>query len=731
MTPDTPLIFRFAEFEVREREFCICNGSAIEPVEPRSFRLLLILLRNPQKVVAKEELLDAVWDDVEVTQNSLTQSIVKLRQRLGDDARAPRFIETVSKVGYRFMVPVESVPDRSEENNSQHLGKVAAAEDLSPVVESGAGAGAPLITEEARRSGAWRWWIGGAVLLAALGGMGWWLGRPLSPPRISEYVQITRDGHAKILAGTDGNRLYFTQVSPTYESPRSLAEVAATGGEIAQIPIAVPGGMFLAVDVSPDGSSSLIASVENGNPAFAFWSARLVGGSLRRLGSWEGGVYSPDGRSVAYATVEGDLWIMGNDGSGAHKLGPVGGGGLSMPAWSPDGSAIRYGARDGRIWEIAANGSNPHLLLPGWRGADKECCGHWTPDGKFFVFVSGQLWGDRGQIWALDERRGLLRRPPAEPIQLTSGPTQWGVPIPSKDGKKIFAEGTNRHGELSRYDAKSRLFQPFLKGISAEGVAFSRDGASVAYVSYPDGVLWKANRDGSNPVQLSQQSMHPQNPSWSPNGTQILFMDAAAPRAPKSYIVPSEGGIPQRLLPEMDQEMSDPSWSPDGMRIVFATSLPGVVSGGGLGGLRVLDVTSGQVTSVPGSTGLFSPRWSPDGKTIVALTWQSTSLDGQQTALNLYDTGKRQWSTLVKNGDIEFPAFSADSRFVYYLLLGGDQAVYRVRVKGGEPERVVDLKDWRMTGYDSFWMALDPTDAPLLLRDNSTSDLYALTFEEK
>ncbi len=72
-----------------------------------------------------------------------------------------------------------------------------------------------------------------------------------------------------------------------------------------------------------------------------------------------------------------------------------------------------------------------------------------------------------------------------------------------------------------------------------------------------------------------------------------------------------------------------------------------------------------------------------------------------------------------------------DSQFLYYLLLGSDQAVYRVRVKGGEPERVVDLKDWRMTGYNSFWMGLDPTDAPLLLRDDGTSDLYALTLGEK
>lgn len=97
----------------------------------------------------------------------------------------------------------------------------------------------------------------------------------------------------------------------------------------------------------------------------------------------------------------------------------------------------------------------------------------------------------------------------------------------------------------------------------------------------------------------------------------------------------------------------------------------------------------------------------------------------------VFDCAAQQWTTLVSRHDIEYPSFSADSQFIYYLVLGSDQAVYRVRVKGGSPERVVDLKDWHLTGSNSFWLGLDPTDAPLLLRDDGTSDLYALTLEEK
>src|SRR5207248_10356955 len=85
------------------------------PVEPKAFRVLLILLRNPQKLITKEELLNSVWGDAAVTENSLTRSIALLRRLLGDDTRKPRYIETVATVGYRLVSPVE-VSEVGEEN---------------------------------------------------------------------------------------------------------------------------------------------------------------------------------------------------------------------------------------------------------------------------------------------------------------------------------------------------------------------------------------------------------------------------------------------------------------------------------------------------------------------------------------------------------------------------------------------------------------------------------------
>src|SRR6478672_3566392 len=113
MMGNKSFVFRFADLEVREREFSLIKSGESLPVEPKAFRVLLILLRNPQKLITKEELLNAVWGDAAVTENSLTRSIALLRRLLGDDTHNPRYIETVATVGYRFLCKVEASEDHS------------------------------------------------------------------------------------------------------------------------------------------------------------------------------------------------------------------------------------------------------------------------------------------------------------------------------------------------------------------------------------------------------------------------------------------------------------------------------------------------------------------------------------------------------------------------------------------------------------------------------------------
>jgi Tol biopolymer transport system component len=390
-------------------------------------------------------------------------------------------------------------------------------------------------------------------------------------------------------------------------------------------------------------------------------------------------------------------------------------------SWSPDGSTIRFD-RDNSIWEITSSGSNLRQLLLGRRPSDRTCCGRWSPDGGFFAFLGLGPAGPHSEIYALDERFGLFRSRAKEPIQLTSGPIDWDEPVLSKDGKKIFATGSTRRGELDRLDPKSNQFRPFWGSISADLVAFSKDGQSVAYVSYPDGILWRANRDGSERVQLASPPLSPESVSWSPDNSQIAFMAPSTEGRRQAWTVPSQGGSPQRLLPGDNGQETDPSWSPDGSKIVFAT--------GHLGGnssesyIRILDPASHQITTLPGSAGMHSAHWSPDGRYI-----KTESVD--QSTLYIFDVKTQRWSTLHKDTFFAYATWSSDSRYLYFLRYGDDPAILRIPAMGGKPETIVGLKDLHFVGTLGLWFGLDPADAPLLLRDTSTSDVYALTLEEK
>lgn len=701
-------VFRFGDVEVREREFSLTKASEALPVEPKAFRVLLILLRNPHKLNTKEELLNAVWGDAAVTENSLSRSIALLRRLLGDETHNPRFIETVATVGYRFVCPVEVSEDGGYGSEPVHVSAETA--DVA-------------IRAKPRSLGRW-WPVGAAVFAIGLVFTVWTLRRPLPPPHITRYDQITHDGRQKSPAGTDGNRVYFTERPPT-----TVAQVAIAGGEIVKIPVAVP---FLASldDVSPDGSDFLVESSETelalteGWPTIprALWIVRVPGGPLRRLGDVFGSAaFSPDGTSVAYSTRKGEIYVVRSDGTAARKLASIGDN-VGNLTWSPDGGVIGFSFHDG-LWEISSSGSNLHEVLPSWHASTWKCCGRWTPDGRFFVFLSANSNKDiEDQIWALDERRGMFRHPPAEPVQLTTGPIDWTSLIPGKDGKSIFADGATSRGELSRFDPQTKQFQPFLEGISVQYVSFSPDGQSVAYVTYPEWTLWKANRDGSSRMQLSDWPILPYMPRWSPDGTQIVFSDiwASVPARSKAYIVSARGGAPRKLLPEGPEVQSDPDWSPDGHKIVFGSSLGGLDP---KSVIRIFDLDSQKVTDVPGSVGMTDPRWSPDRRFIAANSFDLLTM-------NIFDIGTQRWSALPPKLRMSYPEWSKDSRFIHFLHGPDEPGVYRMRVKGGELEKVVDLKKWPVVGPWG-WMGLDTTDAPLLLRDISTNDIYALTLEEK
>jgi Tol biopolymer transport system component len=218
------------------------------------------------------------------------------------------------------------------------------------------------------------------------------------------------------------------------------------------------------------------------------------------------------------------------------------------------------------------------------------------------------------------------------------------------------------------------------------------------------------------------------NPRWSPDAQEILFITVVTvgidpARRYAIHRVSSADGSPLWLVPEETGSMIDPNWSPDGTKVVFGRGSPNFVQG--KLDLRIVDLNTRQVTVVPGSAGKWSPRWSPDGRYIAALVYR------QINHLAVFDVKLQRWLDLAVNGQVGFPNFSRDSKFIYFVHNGNDQGVFRIPVTGGKEERVVDMSGWHLVGYFNFSLSLDPTDAPLVLRDTGSDDIYALTLERK
>lgn len=565
-------------------------------------------------------------------------------------------------------------------------------------------------------------WGGVAVLVVTGLGLAAYLGlRPVPPPSVSNYVQLTHDGVQKSLIGTDGVRVYLNLTTTAVDS---LAALDLSGGQEARI--ALPSADMQAVTLSPDGSNFLVVEGKGYPFRGTLWSVPVLGGSPRRLGDAVGtaGAWSLDGKHLAYADGS-QLYIAAWDGMNARKMATATQL-IDSIVWSPDGNHLRLSESEGlgpsigthSLWEVATDGSGMRQLLAGWHKPPDECCGTWTPDGRVFLFQSS------GQIWTLERGGGLAHRQ-IQAIPLTSSPMTLSSPVVSRDGKKLFVVGATYRGELTEYDARSKQFLPFLGGISAEYASVSRDGQWAAWIAYPEGTLWRGKVDGSQRMQLTSPPMYAVLPKWSPDGKTIVFFTFAksATQPASLYTVPADGGSVTELMPQHKSNQQDPNWSPDGSRIVFSGDQNDAANAGGKPTIHFLDVATGQVSDLPGSVGMFSPRWSPDGKYIVAMNAYSRTL-------KLYSFATQQWTQLAE-GTFGWINFSADSQYIYTLDFTGTGAVLRVHVPDGRVERVVDLKGFVTTGQWGGSLTLGPDDAPLLLRDRGTQDVYSLDWNER
>ena len=709
-------VVQFGVFEADLKSGELRRSGVRVRLQEQPFKLLAALLESPGQVVSHETLQRQLWgaDTTVDFDHSLGIAVNKLREALGDKAENPRFVETLAKRGYRFIAPVKTVKALADAEPAKPSSSIA-----SPV-------------PPAVRIVPWRWSAAGLVCLCLLLGLALFLRTPTRLPYRVE--QVTHSGHLLTnnlddldiesfsSSVSDGMRLYFSQLD---NGNPVLAVALAANGEISRISLPREIGAPLIGSLAPDGSKLVIHSHLQAEPEQPLWIVPTLGGDARRVPNVlaHDATWMPDGRRLLIASGN-DLTIIGVNGSDPHKL-------LTTPGpafwlrWSPDGKRLRFTLRDSQrqtteIWEVAADGGNSHPVLPGWSQPASECCGSWTSDGEDFVF---QSWHNgHNDIWALRERPWYLRS--RAPRQITNGPLAYEAPSTSPGVHRINFIGVNTEYELLRALPKSSAFASPGQNLSAAELAeYSSDGKWVAWLNASDGSLWRSRIDGSERIELTNPPLRIFRMKWSPDDKRLALM-AEEPGMPwKLYLIDSEGGKPVPLLNE-DRNEADPDWSADGQSIIFGR-LPNRMDSVQPKSIYILNLQTHRVSEIPGSTGLFSPRLSPDGRYIAAIRMD-------QKALLLFDCSKKQWTPLTTHG-VGDPTWSHDSRALYFQdFLEEGKPIYRIAIPAGPAKQVATISSLLpVAATDYRLIGLAPGDLPVVSAHTSTVNLYSVDLNER
>ena len=275
------------------------------PIQDQPLQLLRLLLEAEGKVVTREQLRAALWPQGTFVdfEHAVNTAVKKLRQALEDSAEHPKFVETLPRIGYRFINAPEWVFDVSDNNSLHQVVPIAPPRAVTvaqnPPSTTG---GATTVTRSkfppldlrmlslGNRSVNRAFESPNATLLDFVGwsaaasrrGVQGCYPNP-GAPRVVRFTQLTNDGQGKKGVGalvTDGSRIYFNET--LIDQRPIIVQVSVTGGEA--VPLAVPLKQPRVLDLSRDGTELLIAN-DDGFDSSSLWVESVVGGSPRHIGT--------------------------------------------------------------------------------------------------------------------------------------------------------------------------------------------------------------------------------------------------------------------------------------------------------------------------------------------------------------------------------------------------------------------------------------------------------------
>jgi len=707
-------IYEFGEFRLDTRERLLLRQGQPISLTHKTFETLLALVQNSGHVIEKDELLKEVWPDTVVEEANLTRNIWILRKALGGSNGQHRYIETVPKVGYRFVAPVIKVTDEAPSVTIQRRLRAHIVKEEVEVPET-----VSLLPAKDRHRGRRITLsiIGLIGLMAAITGI--WLrlhARPSGKAETglrfltdgrqddnmpywtaqgeiyfnrnftntrAETWKMNADGTNQHRANTeikslligrwssDGKKVLFRKE----DDNKTVYLADADGTNEIALPF-ITGN----TDWSPD-SSQFVYEVRTGSHAAQIFLYKIKTRQNIALTDNQSlnadPSFSPDGRQIAFVSdrdKNANIYVMQTDGSNLRRL-TDDSSFDNYPVFSPDGTQIAFQSnREDEQVEVYLKNLNddttPRRLTHSRfeNGISAKC---WSPDGTQILLYTNEDGKDRIVLADVD--------PPAQPI-LSDDAADLTTPRLSANGKEILyqARTSDNSFELRLTDFSTRRTRAIFKtepdlpaGFNLEP-AWSPDNSLIAFSGRVNGnsEILTIKPDGTGLKNLTNNPLRDTNPIFSPDGSEIIFVRDNYGRA-QLYRMDLNGGNQRRVTQRDGYEM-EPAFSPDGPYLAFA----GDREGHGLD-IFLLDLRNPNDEKVVASRPYHdtSPVFSPDGKRIAFIA----NSDGNPEIYLMNSDGSGVFRLTHTKAEEIRPQFSHDGHSLFYAANRGQKfAIYQL-----------------------------------------------------
>lgn len=663
-------IYEFGEFRLDACNLLLTRNSETLALAPKACEVLLALVENANRVVTKQELIEAVWKNTIVEEANLTHHISALRKVLGEEKNGRKFIETIPRRGYRFVAPIEKIAANAveiivSERTKTHLIEEIEIENEPEIAKTGQ------IPEF----------------------------EPRNSPRSPKMILVFAASLAVLLVGAGSFWAFFAQKKQNIVAPRLIPVTSFTGHELSPA-------------ISPDGKLVAYcgAKIKNESPNepyalsnFNIYVKQADGESVLQLTDKPGRamtpVWSPDGRFIAYAQIPNDgtveknfLFIIPALGGAEQKIyeAPH----LSSLDWSPDGKTLVFSARSeqnapNNLFAISLETREVRQIT--FSADDNFTDPDFSPDGKMISFV--RVKNKMSEIYVVPLAGG-------EPQQILTnakfiiGRARW-----TPDGENLIF-GSNRSGNYRLWKVSTNGGEPELvngAGEPATDPSLSADGSRLAYLRMEiDFNIWRVPLENNRGIPERAEKIiasfrRDRCPAISPDGRRISFVSNQSGAAQQVWTADADGKNQRQLTDFPDGSVATrAAWSPDGKFLAFDAA-----AGTNNSAIYVLNVESGVPQKITDDAmDSIAPSWSSDGKFV----YFAQKRDEQWQVWKIPATGGEAIQ-VTKNGGYEARE-SADGKFVYFNKAGyGALGIFRQPANGSAAEeRILDLHQFDSVG---------------------------------